>query len=1134
MTERRGPSEDATQTGEHRVLPSGTVLADRYEIEELVGMGGMGIVYRARDRRLDVPVAVKLLSEEKAADPETLERFERELVLARQVTHPNVVRIHDIGQDGDRHFLTMDFVPGRSLKALLEEEGPMPADRAASIGRDLAAALAAAHDKGVVHRDLKPANVLLDEEGRARITDFGVARSLSGRGPTRTGHVLGTPDYLSPEQALGERVDGRSDIYALGLLLYELVSGELPFSTDSVDESLAQRISGKPRDLTRLDVDVPAWLAQIIGRCLARNPDDRYQAARDLCDDLAGHAVSPAPRRGHWRAAAVGAVVLAVVLGLAWLLYPAPAGRDSGRDASGPAAGEDGTRAVAVVPFADETGQATLAWVSTGVAEMIAVDLAQAPSLEVVDSLRVFRTVRDLALNAGVLADSEARQLAGLLDAELLVMGRVRSAGEGLRLEARLVDVGPGGVDDRRFGLDVAGAGALLDAAGRLSSELRDGLEAESTESAGPALSASPRAMAEYSKGVDSLTRGDTLAAEASLEKSVEADPAFAAAWVRLADARQSLGYRDEAVAAAREAVENLDDSGGRIGLEARALRASLEGDSERAIELRRQLVEHYPNDVEARVRLGELQGDSGRLDAARKTLSAVVEQHPNHPRAWYLLGKFSILAGESRRAIDDYLVRALVVQNRLDNPQGRADVLNAMGIAYSQVGDLEQAREQYSKAAEIRREIGDRRGVAATLSNLARIEALRGNYDQAAGNLSEALAIQQELGDRQGVAYLHNERGILAEEQGNYQAALEHYRDALRVRRELGDSRAIAESLLNVGYTYFILGEYDNTAVYLEQALEEYRQDNNQEGVMLARETLAQMEAARGNWDAALAAALKALETSRDLERKGTESVLLGTIGWVAHMQGRYAAALDSMEDALALARELGDLRAIPEYELGLVDVYLDLGALDAAREALGRAEAALEKGGNREQRADLLRQRGEIAIMSGQRGDAVAMLEKAVSEADASGSLTARLRARLALGRARLVGGRVEDARQLLEDVAADAESLGHVPLQLHALEALAESEHAAGDVPAALAVVDRGLALARSHGPWGDHWRLHGLKGRLLAAAGKPAGEALRRAAGELDRVRGNVPEAHRAAFNELEEVRALDGRGTQQEG
>lgn len=1116
---------DETQTGSHRVLPAGTVLADRYEVEELVGMGGMGMVYRARDRRLDVEVAIKILNEDLAAERETLERFERELVLARQVSHANVVRIHDIAQDGELHFLTMDYVAGRSLKAVLEEEGAMGVARAAEVGRDLAAALGAAHDRGVVHRDLKPANVLIDDGGRAFITDFGVARSLTGRGPTRTGHVLGTPDYLSPEQALGKEVDARSDIYALGLVLYEMVSGALPFSADSLDESLAQRVAGKPRALNSVASGVPAWMDEIIHRCLQRDPDDRYPDAQTLRRDLESHCAPPVRRSGTRWLAVAGFSLLAAGLVAGWLYFPGQPGTPKGSSRPVAAPVDPASRSLAVVPFADETGKDPLAWVSTGVAEMVAVDLAQAPSLEVVDSLRVFRTARDLGLDPGVLAASEGRQLGELLDAEYLVMGRVRSTGNGLQLDARLAGLDPGEDEIQRFSRTVKDAGSLLDAAGSLAGEIRDYLAADPAQGAESVLSASPEAMAAYGRGVSLLTEGDTLAAVEPLLAATRADDSFAAAWVRLAEARQSLGYRDDAIVAAQRAVEELENPEGRIALEARALQAELKGDTERAISLRERLVDRFPNDIEARVRLGELQGDSGQLDAARKTLTDVVEQDASHPRAWYLLGKFSILAGESREAIDEYLVRALVIQNRLDNPQGRADVMNAMGIAYSQVGELEQAQQQYAQAAEIRRSIGDRRGVAATLSNLARIQAMRGKYEAASEGLAEALSIQRDLGDRYGVAYLHNERGILEEEQGHYEAALGHYRDALRVRRELGDSRATAESLINIGYMYLLLGEYDNTGVYTRQALDLYREDGNREGVMLARETLAQLETARGDWDAALDAALAALEASREIGNPGTQAVSLGVIGQVALYQGRYRAALDSLQEALGIVRELGDPRGIAEYELARAELLLELGAAQPASEALDLASEHLADGGNREQRAELLRLRGEAALQAGEIDTAIARLVEAEQEAEGSNSITALLNARLALGRSRLAGNETGAARELLEGVATRAGELGHAALQLEALESRARAENAAGDSEAAMATLNRALELASTHAPWGRKWRLHFLRARLPQSGESEQDRSAALAA--LARVRENLPDEHEAAFNALPEVSELDG-------
>ncbi len=212
-------------------LRSGDVLAGRFRIESMLGIGGMGVVYRAYDLSLDVEVALKLLRPELARRPESFERFRQELLLARQVSSPHVVRIHDISQQDGRWFISMDFVDGQSLERRMDHDGKLAVDEALPIVRGLLEGLTAAHGRGVVHRDLKPANVLLDKANHAYITDFGVARSLGATGGmTQSGVIFGTPEYLSPEQARGEKVDARSDLYTVGLILYEMLSGTLPFS----------------------------------------------------------------------------------------------------------------------------------------------------------------------------------------------------------------------------------------------------------------------------------------------------------------------------------------------------------------------------------------------------------------------------------------------------------------------------------------------------------------------------------------------------------------------------------------------------------------------------------------------------------------------------------------------------------------------------------------------------------------------------------------------------------------------------------------------------------------------------------------------------------------------------------------
>src|SRR5690606_28560028 len=207
----------ATATGSHSAVEQnyGLVLADRFRVEGLLGMGGMGVVYRAHDTRLDVPVALKMLRPELATNSQAFDRFRQELLLARQVSSPHVVRIHDIAEHEGRWLISMDLVEGQSLEKLIDQRGRLPVDEAMGLLRQIAEGLDAAHRRGVVHRDLKPANVLVDRDGNAYISDFGVARSLGASGLTHSGTVVGTPEYLSPEQARAERADQRSDLYSL-------------------------------------------------------------------------------------------------------------------------------------------------------------------------------------------------------------------------------------------------------------------------------------------------------------------------------------------------------------------------------------------------------------------------------------------------------------------------------------------------------------------------------------------------------------------------------------------------------------------------------------------------------------------------------------------------------------------------------------------------------------------------------------------------------------------------------------------------------------------------------------------------------------------------------------------------------
>jgi HAMP domain-containing protein len=266
----------------------GTVFAARYEIQSVLGKGGMGIVYKALDRDLEDLVAIKTLrSEALSADPSLLDRFKQEIRLARKITHPNILRTHDLGEAEGLRYLSMEFVKGITLKHLVEQDQLLPTPVALRIAKQMCAGLAAAHEVGVIHRDIKPQNIIIEPTGGLKIMDFGIARLTQDRGMTATGTVVGTPDYMSPEQARGLALDFRSDIYSMGVVLFEIFTGTLPFEGDTPIAVVLKHVQEKPPAPQSKNPKIDPKIAAIILKCMQKNPDDRFQTVNELYESLA-------------------------------------------------------------------------------------------------------------------------------------------------------------------------------------------------------------------------------------------------------------------------------------------------------------------------------------------------------------------------------------------------------------------------------------------------------------------------------------------------------------------------------------------------------------------------------------------------------------------------------------------------------------------------------------------------------------------------------------------------------------------------------------------------------------------------------------------------------------------------------
>ncbi len=267
-------------------LEEGSVIAERYEILKMLGQGGMGAVYKARDRELDRLVALKVIRPELAGNPSILQRFKQELLLARKITHRNIIRIFDLGVAGGLRFITMEFVEGQDLSSLLDEGRKYTTEETVKILRQVCAALQAAHSEGVVHRDLKPQNIMIGEGGRICVMDFGLARSMEATGMTQAGTVMGTPAYMSPEQAKGMPADERSDLFSLGIIAYQMLTGVVPYKADSALASMLLRTQGPPTPSVEINPAIPQALNDLVQKSLAVDPQDRYQSAALMDQDL--------------------------------------------------------------------------------------------------------------------------------------------------------------------------------------------------------------------------------------------------------------------------------------------------------------------------------------------------------------------------------------------------------------------------------------------------------------------------------------------------------------------------------------------------------------------------------------------------------------------------------------------------------------------------------------------------------------------------------------------------------------------------------------------------------------------------------------------------------------------------------
>jgi len=661
----------------------------------LLGKGGMGEVYKAYDKELDRTVAIKLVLSALAEEPETMQRFKQELLMASKVSHKNILRIHDLGDVDGVKFISMAYVEGEDLHHVLKREGRLPLERVLKITRQLCGALAAAHAEDVVHRDLKPQNVLIDKADNIYVSDFGLAKSLEAgaAGMTRTGDLLGTPRYMAPEQALRKRVDHRADLYSLGLIIYEMATGRVPFTGDSAIQVMLMRINEKPKSPKEFNPDLPDYMVRVIMRCLEREPERRYQSANEILADLDAERASPAgaslsmrsvqinlpvPERGNWGWFAGAAALLVLIVAFAIppvrrfvLRQPAPATTTTSAVSGVPPLSQG--KYLAVLPLRVLGGDASLNYIAEGLSDALTARLFQIREVHLTSSTDKVNLADPL--------DKIARQLG----ANMVLRGDLQSSGDQIRIIVNLQDV----ADNKPvWGEEFSGSSRdVLALEDKIFARLAPALELRPDDialaSAAPHPTENNDAYQLYLKGNNAM-HGAHDAKEVQnaadyYQNALNKDPSFALAYAGLADANLQM-YRmtnqdlwaTHAVGAAQQA-QHLNDSLPEVHFSLGSVYYST-GKYPQAIAELNHALQLAPNSDEAYRRLGNAYLAAGQKDQALGALQKAVENNPYYWNNYSALGIACFNVGEYDKALAAF---KHVTELEPDNPVGYEDMAN-------------------------------------------------------------------------------------------------------------------------------------------------------------------------------------------------------------------------------------------------------------------------------------------------------------------------------------------------------------------------------------------------------------------------------------------------------------------------
>jgi tetratricopeptide (TPR) repeat protein len=668
----------------------------RYRVVGVIGKGGMGEVYRAYDAELKVEVALKIVRGDSEQD-EALARFRREIALARKVTSPNVLRIYDLEEHEGLRFLSMELVEGEDLAAIMKRDGKLSVERALKLFRQVCTGLAAAHAEGVVHRDLKPQNVLVDKTDRVHVADFGLARSIGDSGMTASGAVLGSPAYMSPEQVKGDAVDERSDIYSLGVMLYQLLVGATPFQADTPHAVMEMRLHKPPRPLGEVAPDAPSRLAGIVARCLAIEPGKRYASIRELLDELDAGGPRPVRSRARrwWPAVlavglAGGAIAVMIVRGG----QPANLSATPEESAAVTVVAPTGPVTALVLAFDNRTSQPELDTADI----VIEYALRRSRRVDPIGGELLRISTDELGPEPPPLDDRLGKAFAAHGKRVIVVHGAAAAKGAGASISLSATD-GATGATVYSSSLDAPTVAAMVPTIGRLATGLLDALGDHTFDDKPTVtgLSVSLEADHEFALGRRFHQAGNDTSAIPRYQAAIALDPEFAVGHAFLAMAEDNLTHDSDA----RKEFANAFELASRFNERDRLYflgnyYGSATGESDRAVEAYRDLLAIWPDDLPAQVNLVATYSTHRDNRRSLEIAERAVRAHPHNFMArsnfvsdLVMVGRFDEAVAEAQRITNDF-------------PRVSADLYLFLGVAEYYRGHLDAALAAFKRLREL------------------------------------------------------------------------------------------------------------------------------------------------------------------------------------------------------------------------------------------------------------------------------------------------------------------------------------------------------------------------------------------------------------------------------------------------